>query len=225
MAIKMSHKLEMIMKFCTNRLIRLLGGISLSCASGVLHANVIYTYTGNPYTYINGGYGVVVGDLISGQIELTSNLAPNLTAYNATSGIVGYSFSDGVNIIDGTTTSAGFVVSTNASGAIIDWNFTAWNCNQIGIPQVETSYTLAGLSPCGTAPGTDIASLSFTAVIGKNERVPGTWSIGLAPIPEPSTYARMALGLGAVAWAARRRPSKASSSCAPVTYLSQVEPR
>jgi hypothetical protein len=57
-------------------------------------------------------------------------------------------------------------------------------------------------------------STLFTGVsAGKayvNIHTPGTYAAGeirgfLAPIPEPETYALMLAGLGAVAWAARRR--------------------
>ena len=63
-----------------------------------------------------------------------------------------------------------------------------------------------------------LASGAFSALFtgvsaGKayvNIHTPGTYGAGeirgfLAPIPEPETYALMLAGLGAVAWAARRR--------------------
>ena len=61
--------------------------------------------------------------------------------------------------------------------------------------------------------GATFASLLAGAKAGTsyaNIHTPGTYAGGeirgfLAPIPEPETYALMLAGLGAVAWAARRR--------------------
>jgi hypothetical protein len=184
------------------RSIRWAGSVSLLFACLPVFAGPIYSYMGHPFTLVNAALGVTLSDRITGWVETSGSLAANLLQADVTALIQDYEFSDGINFIDSASTSPGFVVTTDAAGRITDWNFTAWNCNDLGVPQVETSNTLSGLSPCGTAPGTDLASLSFTATVGQNFGVPGTWSLVVAAVPEPNSA--NLLGLSAAVFGAMR---------------------
>ena len=77
------------------------------------------------------------------------------------------------------------------------------------LPAATSGLYTDSFSPTATAFGTLLAGVKD----GKayvNIHTPGTYGSGeirgfLAPIPEPETYALMLAGLGAVAWAARRK--------------------
>ena len=77
------------------------------------------------------------------------------------------------------------------------------------LPAATSGLYTDSFSPTATTFSTLLAGVSA----GKayvNIHTPGTYAAGeirgfLAPIPEPETYALMLAGLGAVAWAARRR--------------------
>jgi hypothetical protein len=96
----------------------------LSCVVTVLTAAAVqatlitYTYTGTPFTTVNGPY--TTNDKVTGFLELTSalgaNLGPGLTAVTP----LAFSFSDGVQTIDSSnSTSVDVRFTTNSTGAII----------------------------------------------------------------------------------------------------------
>jgi hypothetical protein len=83
----------------------------------------VYAYTGRNYdTFINTLFNSSMG--ISGHFEIAGPLDPNLTL--ASINPVSYSFTNGVATLTETTStsSEGLLVSTDATGKIIDWSFS-----------------------------------------------------------------------------------------------------
>src|SRR5690349_12924430 len=87
-------------------------------------ANVIYTYTGNPYTVIvdetppAGHYDTTMR--VSGMFETASALLPNTKNFSP----LNFSFSDGRNTFTDSNSNFTniFLVSTDAAGQIFDWH-------------------------------------------------------------------------------------------------------
>ena len=161
------------------------------------NADVIYQYTGNPFTTAPSPY--TMGDFVSGTIQLSAILPPNSgnvqLGINTPITLDGYSFSDGV----GTLTLANSIValaqvSTNESGAITVWSF-------------EFSGTGHGIVTQNVPPGPgsiqDLgdATVGDTTVRASVVSNPGTWTL----VPEPSTLTLSAIGLSVLGATMRRR--------------------
>ena len=169
--------------------------LALACLlvwlASAANADVIYQYTGNPFTTVPSPYSM--GDFVSGTIQLSAVLPPDsgnvLLGSNTPIALDGYSFSDGV----GTLTFANSIValaqvSTNGSGAITVWSF-------------EFSGTGHGIVTQNVPPGPgSIQDLGDTTVRASIVNDPGTWTL----VPEPSTLTLSAIGLSVLA-AARRK--------------------
>jgi len=133
------------------------------CLTQSVRAQVTYTYTGNPFSYVGTSdfFGAPVTS-VSGYFTVASALAPN-TTQNLTPNTIGgtitdYSFTDGrytddignyatsapINIDSGTGSGAPtFTVTTGANGNIIFWDLNilsptayiaSWNVNSWNAP-------------------------------------------------------------------------------------------
>src|ERR1700733_570432 len=180
---------------------------TLFCALFVLPfpllADTVYTYTGNPFTYIYGST-FTSSDFISGSFTLPSPLGANLAI--GTVAPIAFSFSDDVDTITDTTpnTYADIAVGTDAAGDITSWYIYLWNRNSnADISSDDSASTQEDAADTGGP-----ARLSTGAVWG-----PGTWagcSTGPAPspVPEPSTLSLLATGALGLIGTIRRRSGR-----------------
>jgi hypothetical protein len=100
------------------------------------NADVVYDYTGQPFTQVSGPYTTT--DSVTGSITVSSPLAANLTSFDLdfSTGLVAYSFSDGVQTISSSTTSVApvnFIISTGPTGAFTAWQIRVTVGSQNGI--------------------------------------------------------------------------------------------
>ena len=185
-------------------------------------AQVTYTYTGTPFTYLwNIGTGPGVTN-ISGYFEVASALAPNETFLLTPSAFLNYSFTDGrytVNLANyAISNSLGygavgysyptFAVSTGASGQLTSWDLNILSSsayintsNVVPSSLWSSDPVYATLWDEGDPLDVVVANPS-QAYNAYNNNSAGSWSV--SGIPEPSTYAAL-FGLAALGFAACRR--------------------
>ena len=184
-----------------------LRALALFCALLVLPfpllADTVYTYTGNPFTYIYGST-FTSSDFISGSFTLSSPLGANLAIGTVTP--IAFSFSDDVDTITNTTpnTYADIAVGTDAAGDITSWYIYLWNRNS----NADISSDVSASTQEDAADTGGPARLSTGAVW-----VPGTWSVtstgpAPSPVPEPSTLSLLATGALGLIGTIRRRSGR-----------------
>jgi PEP-CTERM motif len=186
---------------------RLLSRVSailvLSASTLIAHADSIYTYTGQDFTSADGK--ITTNDFISGSITTTNPLGDNLDFVLINP--VAFSFSDGVDTIDNANASAFDLIqiSTNASGAIVDWHITLSTATgdvANDVMLINGGPNLAGIVPDGDT------DTNFAAGSGRNS-VSGVFtsaaSVPAAVTPEPSTLALLGTGILGAAGMMRRR--------------------
>jgi hypothetical protein len=166
-------------------------------------ADVIYNYTGNPFTTATSPY--TTGNFISGTIDLSSVLPPNLN--EAPIQLTAFSFGDGVQ----TLTSASLpvptdsLVITDASGAITGfWRFVFGGGNP-DAPVIQTLNSVPGMQGSMTQDEGRLGNVAMGTAIGSNTNDPGIWML----VPEPSTMIFVAAGV--VALAVRRQRTGVTS--------------
>ena len=167
-------------------------------------ADVIYQYTGNPFTTVASPY--TTSDFVSGTIALSSILPPNLN--QAPIQANAFSFSDGVQTL--TSANLGLptdsLVSTDGSGAIAGfWEFVFGGRNPEA-PIIQTLNALQGMQGPVTQDEGRLGNLAMGAPIGANTNSPGVWTL----VPEPSTA--LLLASGVVGLAVRRRRAREGAS-------------
>jgi PEP-CTERM motif len=153
-------------------------------------ADSIYTYTGNPFT-IFSGYSCPPECNLSGSFTLASPLADNLSLAQITP--TAFSFTDGNSTWDPTTASSYFVVSTDASGAIIGW-FLGYE--QLLNPTVPTLLSESNTPfNCGVGCNAIDWSFNLTNSTAQAQVVnnPGTWQVVMTP--EPGTLLLLGMAL------------------------------
>jgi len=154
-----------------------------------VQADTTYTYTGNPFTSVNGVY--TTSDFVSGMLSLASPLGANRPFTAVTP--IHFSFSDGVQTItDLSATSILFLFATGPTGQITRWIVAPSNpnggvetINDSGLPDVE-----------------DFAFSVDPPGAGRNRVSPGTWVLSAPDVGSSLTL--LSLSLTALGVAARR---------------------
>jgi hypothetical protein len=165
---------------------------SVVCAFLVfVHSSVnaepyVYAYTGNNFdTFLN----TLIFDSsmsISGHFEIASPLDPNLNM--ASINPVSYSFTNGVVTLTETTStisSSGLLVSTDATGAIIDWSFLMYEGDPDALVIGDKMHTISSDSNSDVARYSELLGISvdsgvrFFGIIAEARTtiLPGTWEI------------------------------------------------
>jgi len=179
-------------------------GFALACLlawiTSPATADVIYQYTGNPFTTVASPY--TTRDFVSGTIELSSILPPNLK--QAPIQVNAFRFGDGVQTL--TSANLGLptdsLVSTDGSGAIAGfWEFVFGGRNPEA-PIIQTLNAFQGMQGPVTQDEGRLGNLAMGAPIGANTNDPGVWTL----VPEPSTA--LLLASGVVGLAVRRRRAR-----------------
>jgi hypothetical protein len=180
--------------------------------------SVIYSYTGHAFTllFVDGTtppprpYNS--GDRVSGFLELAAPLAGNLSFAELT--FLSFSFSDGVNTIaSANSTDASFRFTTNAYGDIVGWTARADLAGDGSLRRIATvKDQYAGLidfgrhESCGPGslpPGCEADALWYDTG-GAVVDMPGTWTLQVNSVPEPTSMILIGTAFSAV-FAARRR--------------------
>lgn len=195
----------------------LLSCVLLCLPVSTASAQETYTYTGNNFTTVFGGYTTAMG--INKSVTLSITLGPNLVDFDAAPFVTALTISDGFySFTEATPFSfSEFRVSTNAVGNIQNWNIEyrrladRWmhSCND------PTPKTLTSAGQCAFKNVAQDLGQHNTVDRGHNTGIPGTWTIGLAPLPAVPLLApwsllflsglMIALGLAGLGW---RGPAK-----------------
>ena len=183
-------------------------GFALACLlawiTSPATADVIYQYTGNPFTTVTSPY--TTSDFVSGTIQLSSILPPNLN--QASIQVNAFRFSDGIQTL--TSANLGLptdsLVSTDGSGAVVGfWEFVFGGRNPEA-PTIQTLNAFPGMQGPVTQDEGRLGNLAMGEPIGANTNSPGVWTL----VPEPSTA--LLLASGVVGLAVRRRRAREGAS-------------
>ena len=192
--------------------------LAVACVQPVTSAaNVIYTYTGNPYNFITddtppaGQFDTTMR--VTGTFEVASALLPNLD--DATITPLHFSFSNGRSTFtDSVVSSLFFEISTDGSGNIVEWHIslgigsslsdlgdqdlflgTRYSPAQVGDTGQITECVSAGSLGCSVEQ-TDFARASPN---------PGVWTGPEAVAPVPATLGLLGLALAGLGWSRRKK--------------------
>jgi len=191
---------------------------------------IILDYTGNPFTQVTTDGSTAPSDLyttsdsVTGWIELTAVLDPNLSAQFVSP--LSFSFSDGINTFTESSplTTSNFQFWTDAGGQLSGWNLQM----QIFAPTAGggTSNTIfvqnfdnlligptvvqdGGIDTlCG--PTSDSTGCAFFGEpsyrhSGRVNNDPGVWAYRVTSVPEPGTLLLMGLGLAGMGFSRKRK--------------------
>ncbi len=172
---------------------------ALFCLSPNAKADVIYSYTGNPFTSFLGTANCGFVCEITGSFTVANALPANLSYDPNVANIIpiAFSFSNGLNTetqLDNPL-QAFFSIGTNGSGAINQW--------VIGI--INTNGTVSWDSD---APNSSNITFDQSAIIEGNAlnfNSPGTWTESVSGVPELSTWTMMLIGFAGIGFMAYRR--------------------
>ena len=175
---------------------------ALACAPVVLHANTIYTYTGNPFTTIidnastSGTYTTSMN--VSVALEFTAPLVANQPLGPVTP--VHWSFSDGRRVLNDVNSniSSHNAVQTDGSGKIQTWDLQAILAGTDDF--IETSNI--PFPPVGIGDSATLGCLICGTADEASSTAPGSWAI---TTPEPNSLILTLLGLAGLAAQKRRR--------------------
>ena len=192
--------------------------LAASFSFGTARAATVYTYTGNPYTFIQdldppaGTYNN--SEKITGSFTVNNPLGANLNLVDITGPVQSFSFFDGRNTItDQNFTFADFVVSTDASGALTAWNIDVrignFDPQQLRIKISSTTNDAAITAACVTFDNNG-ACTGFNpdeGLVDHGEN--GVWTSSTpSAVPLPAALPLFASGLGALGLLGWRRKRK-----------------
>jgi hypothetical protein len=166
--------------------------LSVAYPASVQAVPTTYTYIGNPFTGVHGGY--TTSDFVSGMVTLAGPLAPNMPLTDVMP--IAFTFSDGVQTLTNLTPSVSslFRFATGPAGAISAWRI---NVTEIAIPFPSIATVSAG----GTVGDEGVLN---PANFGSNSDSPGVWSIHASVPDAGSTISLMTLTLMVLGVGARR---------------------
>lgn len=202
------------------------------------HADVIYDYRGNPFTFCGFGCPGTPGnpdaapsnwdeDYLIASLTFAAPLAPNLTfADDVNAGLLGFTIGDALGEF---TTSGGSLpdwvleddgdvfslpglrLSTDAAGNIVTWFVSVDGITQAVIANPPISYCT--VEECGVE--FDLADV-VAVNIGLDDSLewdaggstPGTWTLRQTAVPEPTLLALGGIALAGFAVRNRRRRSQ-----------------
>jgi len=178
-------------------------------ASSQAAADIIYQYTGLPFTSASSPY--TTSDFVSISLTLANPLPANLSDSNILPLVKTYTFTDGVQTITPTVAQTQnppiFMVSTDANGTLTAWYMAAFlpavqYQNGLGTPQIFSCTGATLGDPNCHVENIDLGAVFFpTSQSNGSVLSLGTWT------PEPSSALLMASGV--VGLALRRRRSAA----------------
>ena len=160
-------------------------------------AGVIYTYTGNDFSWASYCGSYTDTDQITGSITFASALPDNLELTSNIPTIVSFDFDDGVRTItdESTTGDNEFMFVTDASGNIVQWNVQVNDANGY----IESENNSSDLD------GPYDQAVYYGEGLGVNSDDPGTWTGETSAAPEPATLALLGSALAGLGLFRRRR--------------------
>jgi len=196
-----------------SRAVLIAGALLMMGLAPSAKADTVYTYTGNPFTSCVGTYTCGTTPFLSVTFDVTPGTPlDNLTLFSPgsdlTPDIMTFSFSDGsgLDITQANASDFGFEVSTNGSGAIVNWAILAEIPSPLDQYQFANTDNWAGEIADG--------SESTPYGVGTNGGIPGTWTSVVTSTPEPSSSLLLGTGLlGLLALAVKGKRLAPAASC------------
>jgi hypothetical protein len=203
----------------------LVGAVLVFSSTTPATSATVYTYTGNPYTFIDddpvpiGSYDMTMR--VTGSFTVNNTLPGGLSLQDISANLLNFSFSDGRNspLTDANAHADSFEVATDASGALTQWRIS------ITEPFPLSATTIINISTLNVAPFTsklqndEARTIACTAVDSKGcstedgaddaiaHFVPGTWTV-VTPLPTAlPLFASGLVGLLLLRW--RRKKAAA----------------
>jgi hypothetical protein len=189
----------------------LVGSLLLIVCAAPASADTVYTYIGNPFTTFQDFFPYYFAPCYSGGCQLQGSfdvaqpLGPNLNNYSPT--LLNYGFAVVPVLGIGFPAPGWLMVSTDSSGAIIDWNFQ-FQLNFGSYNGLVNYFLISGSSTSDYAQIAEITGGGHQAYYsGGNYGSPGTWTVSPAPapVPEPGSIVLFGTGLAALGGLVRRR--------------------